>query len=159
MWLAQPVCSGHPRLMKGEQTMTSAENLERIVDYIADHYSESITIEDLERIAGVSRFSISRQFHRVFQVSPMRWIWRFRVTQAANVLVRYPAMPCRDVAFLCGFETPSHFNRLFRNVVGCSPGLFRSTTLKSECNRGSWQPQRPILTLRSTSVLIPRTNF
>jgi AraC-like DNA-binding protein len=106
--------------------MPSSDMLDTIVDYIAVNYMDSITIEDLERVAGMSRFVITRQFQRTFKDSPMRWIWRFRVDKAASLLCRYPEMPCRDIAYFCGFGSPSHFCRLFRGMRGSSPSLFRA---------------------------------
>ena len=105
--------------------MPETDLLDKIVNYISSNYMDSITIGDLERVAGMSRFAISRKFQRAFQVSPMRWVWRFRVNTAANLLVRYPGVLCRDIGYSCGFETPSHFCRLFSGALGCSPSLFR----------------------------------
>ena len=105
--------------------MPSTDILDTIVDYIAVNYMDSITIEDLERVAGLSRFVITRQFQRTFHDSPMRWIWRFRVNKAAILLNQYPEMSCRDIAYFCGFGSPSHFCRLFRGIRGSSPSLFR----------------------------------
>ena len=119
--------------------MPQTDLLDKIVNYISTNYMDSITIDDLERVAGTSRFAISRKFHRTFQVSPMRWVWSFRVNTAANLLVRYPGVLCRDIAYSCGFETPSHFCRLFRVALGCSPGLFRkkrADSLRAGSDRG-----------------------
>jgi transcriptional regulator GlxA family with amidase domain len=118
--------------------MASTEALDTMIDYIARNYMDSIAIVDLEREAGMSRFAITRQFQQAFQISPMRWIWRFRVSKAAILLDGYPDLPCRDIAYICGFESPSHFCRLFRGILGVSPSHFRGKNQGDNQSNSSW---------------------
>lgn len=96
-----------------------------VVNFMRANYMEKISIDDLESVAGVSRFAILRAFHRQFGATPMRWLWRYRVELGAKLLHDQPAWSCSDIAYFCGFETPSHFTRRFRDVYGQPPGLYR----------------------------------
>jgi AraC-like DNA-binding protein len=96
-----------------------------VANFMQANYMEKISIDDLESLTGVSRFTILRAFHRHFGATPMRWLWRYRVEQGAKLLHDQPAWSCSDIAYYCGFETPSHFTRRFRAVYGRPPGYFR----------------------------------
>lgn len=106
------------------------------VNFMQANYMEKISIDDLESVTGVSRFVILRAFHRQFGATPMRWLWRFRVDLGAKLLQEQPAWSCSDIAYYCGFETPSHFTRRFRAVYGRPPGHYRQTKLGT-CLRAS----------------------
>ncbi len=99
------------------------------VNFMQANYMEKISIDDLESVTGVSRFVILRAFHRQFGATPIRWLWRFRVDLGAKLLHEQPAWSCSDIAYYCGFETPSHFTRRFRAVYGRPPGHYRQTKL------------------------------
>jgi AraC-like DNA-binding protein len=96
-----------------------------VVNFMQDNFMEKISICDLESVAGVSRFAILRAFHREFGATPMRWLWRYRVELGAKLLHEQPSWSCSDIAYFCGFETPSHFTRRFNEVYGQTPGSYR----------------------------------
>ena len=103
--------------------------MEKTLRYVAQHYMEKISSDDLEYAAGVSKFTLARMFHKRFGVPPLRWVWMFRLAVAARLLVVRQSLSCSDVALACGFETPSHFCRMFRASRGLSPGRFRQLSL------------------------------
>jgi transcriptional regulator GlxA family with amidase domain len=105
--------------------MTPINALNSALAYIEEHYMEQVTLEDLIRVSGVSKYSLTRLFKRHLQIPPQRWIWSFRIFVAKNALSYWPDVSCQDVAFACGFETPSHFSRLFREIVGETPHSYK----------------------------------
>lgn len=105
--------------------MGNTTALDTALDYIEAHYMEQVTLEDLMRVSGVSKFSLTRQFKKKFDTPPLRWIWYFRVFVAKHALTVWPELSCRDIAFACGFETPAHFSRVFKTVVGETPQTFK----------------------------------
>ena len=102
-----------------------------VVNFMQANYMEKISIDDLESVTGVSRFAILRAFHRQFGATPMRWLWRYRVEIGAKLLDDQPSWSCTDIAYYCGFETPSHFTRRFRAVYGRPPGYYRQNRRES----------------------------
>lgn len=102
-----------------------------VVNFMQANYMEKISIDDLESVTGVSRFAILRAFQRQFGATPMRWLWRYRVEIGAKLLDDQPSWSCTDIAYYCGFETPSHFTRRFRAVYGGPPGHYRQNRRKS----------------------------
>ncbi len=106
--------------------MAELHALESALVYIEQHYMEQMTLDDLIRVSGVSKYSLNRLFKKRFQMSPKRWIWIFRVAVAKQVFSCWPDLACRDVAFACGFETPAHFSRVFRAIVGETPQDYKN---------------------------------
>lgn len=116
----------------GEEQYMSGVNVSlAVVNFMQANYMEKISIDDLESVTGVSRFAILRAFHRQFGATPMRWLWRYRVELGAKLLHDQPAWSCSDIAYFCGFETPSHFTRRFRAVYGRPPGHYRQNKRES----------------------------
>jgi len=82
----------------------------------------------LSRVASECGLS-ARHFARAFRVStglpPHRWLLRYRVDRAKELL-QTRALGLADVATFCGFADQSHFTRVFTGVVGLSPGAWRN---------------------------------
>lgn len=98
----------------------------RVVDYIEANYMEKISLEDLEFVAGVSRFALSRVFRKHLGVPPIAWLWAYRTEIAADLLFREPLWSCSEIGYQCGFESPAHFARKFCSHYGWPPGRFRA---------------------------------
>lgn len=101
----------------------------KVIPYILENFAEEITLEDLAREAGMSRFNFCRRFHKECGVPPMRWLWNFRVLLAAEFINLDPRWSLTDVAFSCGFTSSAHFSRSFRAMFEKSPSQYRKEIL------------------------------
>ncbi|MGK9286391.1 helix-turn-helix transcriptional regulator [Sinorhizobium meliloti] len=59
-------------------------------------------------------------------MTPYQWLLRERINRARTLLLETDAS-LSEVAISCGFSDQSHFTRVFTNVVGTTPGLWRRT--------------------------------
>jgi transcriptional regulator GlxA family with amidase domain len=105
---------------------------ELVFGFIVSNYMEAIDMELLERECGVSRFMISRRFRQIYGLSPMRWLWMYRVLMAGRMLSSQSQLRCEDVALTCGFQTVAHFNRVFKRILGRSPAHYRDNPMDSK---------------------------
>ena len=84
----------------------------------------------LEYIAAEFGLSVSH-FSRAFRIStglpPHQWLLRQRV-RAAKQLLTVRDLPLSEIAISAGFANQSHFTRVFSEVVGVSPGVWRRET-------------------------------
>ncbi|MEN8724827.1 MAG: AraC family transcriptional regulator [Lentimonas sp.] len=94
------------------------------VDYISQHYAEPIEVGDLAKVASLSISQFERRFRTVFQQTPARFLIRYRLTRASQILVHSDATLSR-IALEVGFYDHSHFSREFRKLFGMSPGHYR----------------------------------
>jgi len=97
--------------------------LRRIRVYIDAHIGEHISLDDLARQAGISRFHFARQFRLTTGESPMGYLRRVRIERSKSIL-QSRETTIAEVAANLGFSDQSHFTRTFGRMVGVSPGSF-----------------------------------
>ena len=105
--------------------MTHQRGVEGAVNLAVDAPGAALTLADLARAAGLPQNTLTRFFNRDYGMSPMRWLWSFRVVLAAEMIATAPAWPLTVVAEECGFVSLAHFSRRFRELFGESPSSFR----------------------------------
>jgi AraC-like DNA-binding protein/mannose-6-phosphate isomerase-like protein (cupin superfamily) len=105
----------------------SAREFARIspaLELIASRFHNQLTIPALAKVCGMSLRNFQLQFARLAGSTPQRHILNSRI-QAATALLADDARSIADIAFSCGFNTLSSFNRAFKTTHGLSPRDFR----------------------------------
>jgi len=85
---------------------------------------EPLTLAELAALSNRSLATFKRDFQRHYGVSPRQWINRRRL-EHAQLLLRQTAQKISDIALSCGFESVSHFIRIFRKEYGATPQSLR----------------------------------
>lgn len=100
------------------------ERINKVLKYINENLEEKM---ELEKLAGISNFS-PFHFHRIMRAylnEPMgAFIQRLRLDKAAFYL-EITDLSTTEIAYKCGYEMPSSFNKAFKKRFGISPGDFR----------------------------------
>lgn len=91
-----------------------------IARYIDSHYQEELTLKELAKIANFSPSYFSKMFHQEFGCTLSHYIHKKRIENAKLLLVQ-TEWRIQEIAKSCGFINVSHFNRVFKNLVGKSP--------------------------------------
>lgn len=97
--------------------------LQRIGRYLDEHLGDNVRLDDLARVAAVSRFHFARCFRSSTGESPMAYLRRLRVERAKQLLA-LGGQPISDIAIAVGFYDQSHFTRQFTRLVGTTPARF-----------------------------------
>ncbi|MEO4046534.1 AraC family transcriptional regulator [Pseudomonas sp. CAU 1711] len=92
---------------------------ERARAYIHDMRGASITMEELERVSGRERCSLSRDFRALFGTSPYRYVTMRRLDICRELLRAGSSLA--DAALAAGFYDQSHMTRHFARGFGLSP--------------------------------------
>lgn len=74
--------------------------------------------------AQLSPFHLERTFTQVTGETPRQLLERIRIDKAAYLL-RTTHMSNLTICYEVGFQTPSNFYRVFRQVKGCTPNTYR----------------------------------
>ena len=100
------------------------ERVRSTKSYIAEHYMNEIPLQELADRVCMASESFSRFFRNKTGRTPNRYIIDYRLGIAARMLLT-TRLSVSEIGFSCGFNTLSHFNRLFRESKGCTPSEFR----------------------------------
>lgn len=97
--------------------------LGRVVDHLHDHVADDVRVTELARLAELSVSQLERQFWRVFQLSPRRFLVKLRIERATALLDGDATIAA--IAQDCGYADHSAFTRQFRAIVGVTPRAYR----------------------------------
>ena len=111
--------------MNDPKAKAYAARFNRVLDYIDAHLSDSLSVEQLCRLANFSKFHFHRQFAEYTGINVFRYIQLLRFKRAAYLLAFDQRMRIIDIAMDTGFENPESFSRAFKNNFGQSPSHFR----------------------------------
>ena len=102
---------------------------EKIIKYIDGNTGKNITLDDISKFAGYSKWNIYRLFSVYGDISVMEYIRRKKLTAAADELCSGKKM--FDIALDYGYETPAGFYKAFQALFGCSPSEYKNNILRS----------------------------
>lgn len=99
--------------------------IEKVRWHMDQHFAQAISLQDLADIAGISRTSLCRLFRQHTGKTVFDYLIERRI-QAAMVLLRGGDEKILTIALECGFQDLAYFNRKFRQMIGMTPGGWRS---------------------------------
>jgi two-component system response regulator YesN len=103
----------------------SNRQVQRILDYISDRYTEKITLDDIAENIGLSRFRVAHLIKEVTGKTVLQHIRQLRIQKAVELLEQTDRS-YSDIAYDLGFSDQSYFTRQFREVVGTTPARYRN---------------------------------
>jgi AraC family transcriptional regulator len=98
--------------------------LKSVATYIQTHFIEDLSIEMLAALAGNSVSQFKRNFTKVFEMSPGRFIVNTRINHARKLL-ETTDMLLSDIALESGFYDQSHMTKAFKTIRKTTPGEYR----------------------------------
>ncbi|MDR0699685.1 MAG: AraC family transcriptional regulator [Tannerella sp.] len=103
--------------------------MEKVLAYINRKYAENINLSDIASIASMNTSAFCRYFKEKLGKSPVRYIQELRVGYACKLLISN-RLDIIQICIECGFNTPSHFNKVFKRDTGLTPAEYRKQFLK-----------------------------
>lgn len=103
-----------------------SRRVEKVLQHMYAHFQDELSLEEVAGIASMSAVAFSRFFKRKTGKTFMDTLHDIRLGHASRMLID-SSNSISEVAFQCGFNNLSHFNRLFRKKKHCTPKEFRST--------------------------------
>jgi AraC-like DNA-binding protein len=110
--------------------------ISRARQFIGDHQAESISLEQIAKALNVSTFYFCKMFKKTTGQTFTHYLSRTRVEKAKNLLLN-PHARVSEIAYDCGFISLTHFNRIFKRIVGQSPTSYRKSVGTAAPSRGS----------------------
>ncbi len=113
----------------GNQILVQQQHAEppvitRAKEFIAAHQDEALSLGAVAKSVNTSTFYFCKLFKKATGLNFTDYVSRVRIEKAKNLLLN-PNTRISEVAYEVGFQSLTHFNRVFRKVVGQSPTEFR----------------------------------
>ncbi|KIP51652.1 AraC family transcriptional regulator [Leucobacter komagatae] len=118
-WLA-----ANPSLASGWLRAIQDEHIGRALDAIHDDPGHSWSVDDLAKLATMSRSSFSARFTELVGVSPISYLTRWRMNIARSRLAE-DDVQVSVIAAELGYRSEAAFHRAFVRLTGLTPGALR----------------------------------
>ncbi len=119
------------REMPDREKATSEKEVIRIrhiLEYIALHYYNDITLQSCADEVGFNSTYLSRYFRSAMGITFQEYVKRLRIDRAKWLLMT-EKLPVMEVCYQSGFRDIKTFNKLFKKECGMSPTEFRKSLL------------------------------
>ncbi len=107
-----------------------SEQFTRIINFIGEHYSEeSFSIENICEFTGLSQRKVATLFKEQTGDSFKRYLNTIRLEEAKRLLLSTDKR-ITEIAYVLGYNYPSHFNKLFQERFGKTPSQMRESLIE-----------------------------
>lgn len=94
--------------------------IEKVITLIEENFAEKISLEYIAQETAISKHHLCRIFKVKTGMTLWNYIHKIRINKA-QYFMKFKQMNISESAFASGFNSPSHFIKIFRGVHGCSP--------------------------------------
>lgn len=119
--------------LAAEQIATHQEHSEpamvaRAREFIEQHQGDDLNLSDVARAVHTSTFHFCKTFKKATGFTFTQYVGLVRTAKAKQLLAN-PQMRISEVAFEVGFQSLTHFNRVFKKITGQSPTAYREQVI------------------------------
>lgn len=112
------------------QIVVHRENAESPVirkakEFILENQTEDISLSQVAKAVNTSTFHFCKMFKKATGLNFTEFVSRVRIEKARNLLLN-PNLRISEIAYEVGFQSLTHFNRVFKKITGRSPTDYRS---------------------------------
>lgn len=93
-----------------------------IIDYLNENYMYDLSMEEIAKYTGRSLATFKRDFAKVSDMTPQKWIIKRRL-EAAHELLKSGKKRVSEVCFDVGFKNLSHFSKVYKETYGYAPSM------------------------------------
>lgn len=113
-----------PAMMSKNRDIGTDDKVKLMMEYIHEHYHETISVEHLADVVHVSKRVCFRLFKEHLHMTPVEYMRSYRLRKACQMLIKSKE-PITQIAYCCGLGSSSYFGKVFREKYGCSPLEYR----------------------------------
>jgi YesN/AraC family two-component response regulator len=99
-----------------QQEHAEPPNIVRAKQYIHDHQANDLSLGEVARAVNTSTFYFCKMFKKATGLNFTDYLSRVRIEKAKNLLIN-PNLRVSEIAYEVGFQSLTHFNRVFRKIV------------------------------------------
>lgn len=122
-----------------EQTESSERTIHdrRLMDallYIESHYMNNLSLKEICNESGVNHTTLTTLAKEEMGVTIMEYLTQYRIKVAKKQLT-FTDIPIKEVADRTGFKRVHHFSRVFKEITGKTPAVYRKETIENRKNQ------------------------
>ena len=110
-------------------SITMDQRMEKILSFLANHYKENIDLNEISSIVAMNSSSFCRYFKERSGKTFMEYLLDLRIGHACKLLIANK-IDLTQISIECGFNTITHFNRIFKRNTGLTPSEYKKQFLK-----------------------------
>lgn len=116
--------------MVSNQIVLQEQNAEppvisRAKQFIAEHQAEELSLDQVAKSVHTSKFYFCKMFKKTTGINFTDYLSRVRTERAKNLLLNRN-LRISEIAYEVGFQSLTHFNRVFKRILGQSPTDYRT---------------------------------
>jgi two-component system response regulator YesN len=104
---------------------TKHEAVEKACDYMKNHFSHDLTLQDVSEYVGMNPTYFSLLFKEEMNISYIKYLTKLRIERAKEFLRE--GYKVAEVSENVGYHTYRHFSELFKRHTGINPGQYRDS--------------------------------
>ncbi len=93
--------------------------------YLHEHQGEDLSLGQVAKAVNMSTFYFCKMFKKVTGINFTDYLSHLRIERAKSLLLN-PNLRVSEIAFEVGFQSLTHFNRVFKKLLGQSPTEYRA---------------------------------
>lgn len=109
-----------------EQYTYNSRRIEKTLEYMNHNFDKPITLNEVARLANMSDAAFSRFFKQRTGNTFIDSLTEIRLGHASRMLID-TTQSVAEIAYHCGFNNISNFNRIFKKKKSCTPKDFRES--------------------------------
>ncbi|GAA0595227.1 AraC family transcriptional regulator [Virgibacillus siamensis] len=117
------IMNGFP-LEYDQTAMVKNQRMKQMINWIHQHYTEKVLLEDIARAGQLSRSECCRYFKQHLKTTPLRYVIHYRIQQSLSLLQQADSN-VTEVAYQVGFNSTSYFIDKFRSVMNMTPLVYK----------------------------------
>lgn len=114
-----PLCV--ERIEFNHESSSGVSRITLICNYIKENFKNELTLEDVANYANLTPQAFCRYFKKHCGVTFVSYLNRIRIKEVCNQLNEDHLESVSFIAYNCGFNSITNFNRVFKQIRGCNP--------------------------------------
>ncbi|WP_424475248.1 helix-turn-helix domain-containing protein [Oceanobacillus kimchii] len=99
----------------------------KAVEYMKENFQKDITLDDIVRESGLSKYHFTRRFVKSMNDTPIHYLNNMRVKQALQLLL-IEEKTIEEISKEVGYSSSNYFSKVFKHMIGETPSEYRKNT-------------------------------
>lgn len=100
------------------------DKIDRVFKHVFDHFSQEIQLNEIAEMSNMSKHAFCRYFKARTQKTFIQFVHEVRVSESCKLIIENKEQ-VSTIAYACGFNSLSNFNKIFKTIKGVTPSQYK----------------------------------